>query len=43
MRDFRVENVEEGRRLIVSAGLGTSFLPVRFNVPPEIVLVTLGG
>lgn len=35
--------VEEGRRLIVSAGLGTSFLPVRFNVPPEIVLVTLGG
>ncbi|MES2712269.1 MAG: metallophosphoesterase [Pseudomonadota bacterium] len=35
--------VEEERRLIVSAGLGTSFLPVRFNVPPEIVLVTLGG
>ncbi|MBR0654390.1 metallophosphoesterase [Plastoroseomonas arctica] len=34
--------VEDERRLIVSAGLGTTFLPVRFNVPPEIVLVTLG-
>jgi len=34
--------IEEERRLIVSAGLGTSFMPVRFNVPPEIVLVTLG-
>jgi predicted MPP superfamily phosphohydrolase len=35
--------VEEGpRRLIVSGGLGTSKIPVRFGVPPEIVLVTLG-
>jgi predicted MPP superfamily phosphohydrolase len=34
---------EEGRNLIVSAGLGTSFLPIRFGVPPEILLVTLGG
>lgn len=34
--------VEDGRHLIVSSGLGTSGLPVRFGVPPEIVLVELG-
>ncbi len=34
--------VEEGRTMIVSAGLGCSTLPVRFGAPPEIVLVTLG-
>jgi hypothetical protein len=35
---------EEGpRRMIVSAGLGTSRLPVRLNCPPEVVCVTLGG
>ncbi len=34
--------VEEGRHLIVSGGLGCSILPVRFGVPPEIVLVELG-
>ena len=34
---------EGGRDLIVSGGLGTSILPVRFGVPPEIVEVTLGG
>ena len=34
--------VEEERHLIVSAGLGTSGYPVRFGVPPEIVLVDLG-
>lgn len=35
--------VQEGpRRLIVSGGLGTSKIPVRFGVPPEIVEVTLG-
>lgn len=34
---------EGGRELIVSGGLGTSILPVRFGVPPEIVEVTLGG
>ncbi len=33
---------EQGRDLIVSGGLGTSKLPVRFGVPPEIVLVELG-
>lgn len=35
--------VEEGRHLVVSGGLGTSILPVRLGVPPEIVLVELGG
>jgi predicted MPP superfamily phosphohydrolase len=34
--------VEHDRHLIVSGGLGTSILPVRFGVPPEIVLVELG-
>lgn len=34
---------EGGRDLIVSGGLGTSILPVRFGVPPEIVEVTLGA
>jgi predicted MPP superfamily phosphohydrolase len=34
--------VEEERHLIVSAGLGTSGYPIRFGVPPEIVLVELG-
>lgn len=34
--------VEGGRNLIVSGGLGCSNLPVRFGVPPEIVLVDLG-
>lgn len=33
--------VEEGRNLIVSAGLGYSTLPVRLGVPPEILLVTV--
>jgi predicted MPP superfamily phosphohydrolase len=34
--------VDNGRHLIVSGGLGTSIMPVRFGVPPEIVLVELG-
>lgn len=33
---------ERGRDLIVSGGLGTSVLPLRFGAPPEIVLVELG-
>jgi predicted MPP superfamily phosphohydrolase len=33
--------VEDGRHLLVSSGLGTSILPVRFRVPPEITLVTI--
>jgi predicted MPP superfamily phosphohydrolase len=35
--------VEDGRHLIVSGGLGTSILPVRLGVPPEVVLVELGS
>jgi len=34
--------VEDGRDLIVSGGLGTSIVPMRIGVPPEIVHVTLG-
>ncbi|MCI0735485.1 MAG: metallophosphoesterase [Beijerinckiaceae bacterium] len=34
--------VENGRHLIISAGLGTSIVPARFLRPPEVVLVTLG-
>jgi predicted MPP superfamily phosphohydrolase len=33
---------EEGRDLIVSGGIGTSQLPIRFGIPPEIVLIELG-
>jgi predicted MPP superfamily phosphohydrolase len=29
--------------VIVSGGLGCSIMPFRLGVPPEIVLVTLGG
>jgi predicted MPP superfamily phosphohydrolase len=35
--------VDGGRQLIVSGGLGTSGIPVRFGVPPEVVLVELGA
>ncbi|MGG5810301.1 metallophosphoesterase [Falsiroseomonas sp. CW058] len=35
--------VEEGKHMVVSGGLGTSLLPVRLGVPPEITLVRLGG
>jgi hypothetical protein len=35
--------VEEARNLVVSGGLGCSILPVRFGMPPEIVLIELGG
>jgi predicted MPP superfamily phosphohydrolase len=33
---------EDGRDLVVSAGLGTSKLPIRLGAPPEIVLIELG-
>lgn len=35
--------VEDNRHMIVSAGLGTSAVPARLGVPPEIVRVDLGG
>nr|AQQ75095.1 hypothetical protein [uncultured bacterium] len=34
---------ENGRTMYVTAGVGTSILPVRFLNPPEIVLITLRG
>jgi predicted MPP superfamily phosphohydrolase len=34
--------VEQNRTMIVSGGLGTSFVPMRLGMPPEIVRVTLG-
>ena len=34
---------ENGARMYVTAGIGTSILPVRFLNPPEIVLITLRG
>ena len=36
------EYVEQGRHLFVTTGIGTSILPVRFGVPPEIVILTIG-
>jgi len=35
--------VEDERHLIVSGGLGTSIIPARLGVPPEIVHVRLGA
>lgn len=36
-------HVTEGdRNLIVSGGLGTSVMPVRFGVPPEVLLIEMG-
>jgi predicted MPP superfamily phosphohydrolase len=35
--------VEDGRALFVSSGIGTSIIPVRFRVPPEISMVTLSA
>jgi predicted MPP superfamily phosphohydrolase len=39
---FAIGDIEEhGRHLFVSSGLGTSILPVRFLVPPEISVLEL--
>jgi predicted MPP superfamily phosphohydrolase len=32
---------EDGKKLFVTGGIGTSIWPVRFRVPPEIVVLTL--
>ncbi len=34
---------EAGRQMFVTAGLGTSIIPVRFGVPPEVVILTIEG
>lgn len=35
--------IEADRHIIVSGGLGTSIIPARLGVPPEIVHITLGA
>lgn len=40
---FAYGHCRERCDLIVSGGLGCSMVPVRFGVPPEVVLVTLGN
>ena len=40
---FAYGHVREKCDVIISGGLGCSIAPVRIGVPPEIVLVTLGG
>ncbi len=34
---------EFGRDLLITSGIGTSILPVRINMPPEIVFLTIGS
>ena len=33
--------IEDGRQLFVTTGIGTSIIPVRLGVPPEIVILSL--
>jgi predicted MPP superfamily phosphohydrolase len=40
-RFVRGHILESGRHLFVNTGLGTSFIPVRWGVPPEISMVIL--
>ena len=42
-RYVRGHVVEQGRHLFVTSGLGTSILPVRFRVPPEIAILRVGS
>ena len=34
---------EHGKRLFVTSGVGTSIIPVRFRVPPEVVFLRVGA
>ena len=34
---------ENGKTLFVTTGIGTSIFPVRFRVPPEIVILTINS
>ena len=34
---------EAGRLMYVTAGIGTSILPIRFNCPPEFAILTIGA
>lgn len=40
---FAYGHMREPNDIVVSGGLGCSFMPFRLGMPPEIVLVTLGG
>lgn len=41
---YAAGHVEEaGKQLFVTTGIGTSIIPVRFRVPPEIVLLTISS
>jgi uncharacterized protein len=41
---YAIGHVVEGdRHLFVSSGLGTSILPVRFLVPPEVSVLTISS
>jgi predicted MPP superfamily phosphohydrolase len=42
-RYVRGHVVEDGRHLFVTPGIGTSILPLRLRVPPEVSLVILRG
>ena len=35
--------VENGRHLYVTAGLGTSAIPLRIGAPPEVALIDVTG
>jgi uncharacterized protein len=35
--------IEGGRQMLVSSGIGTAILPLRYGVPPEIVLLRIGA
>ena len=40
-RYVRGHMFEDNHHLFVTTGIGTSIVPVRFGVPPEIVLLTI--
>lgn len=40
--EHSADDVRKDKHLVISGGLGCSILPVRFGVPPEIVVVELG-
>ena len=43
-KEYTAGHVEKnGKNLFVTSGIGTSGLPFRFRVPPEIVVITLNG
>jgi predicted MPP superfamily phosphohydrolase len=42
-RELAYGHIRKNCDLVVSGGLGCSIMPFRIGVPPEIVLVTLGG